>query len=254
MLGLKSLIMPRLKILAYHGIPQSNPSAYEVSSVNFREQMEIIRQSGFSVLDLDDAISRLKQRTLSGRNIVITFDDAHETVEENAVPILARHNFTATIFVPTGLAGKQDNFSGPGHEYKGIMDWEKLMALKKQGFRIGSHTVNHSDLRTLDDRALKYELDSSLSDMKTNLGDDLYYLAYPFGLLDERIKEFTKLSGFKGGLCFGSVLSNWELTDLYELKREKVLSSTSPAQFKRIIDPSYDLFRAASAFISRKIL
>jgi peptidoglycan/xylan/chitin deacetylase (PgdA/CDA1 family) len=215
--------------------------------------MEIDRQSGFSVLDLDDAISRLKQRTLRGRNIVITFDDAHGSVEDNAVPILARLGFTATIFVPTGLAGKKDNFSGPEHAYKEIMNWDKLSALKKLGYRIGSHTATHPDMRTLDDKALKYELDCSLRDMKTNLGDDLYYLAYPFGLLDERIKEFTKLSGFIGGLCFGSVLSNWELTDLYELKREKVLSSTSPAQFRRLIDPSYDLFRAASAFIHRKI-
>ena len=79
-----------------------------------------------------------------------------------------------------------------------------------------------------------------------------YYFAYPYGLLNDGIRGVALASPYAGALCFGSILSNWKQTDLYLLKREKILSSTSLNEFEGIIDPSNDLTRGLQVFFTRK--
>ena len=146
LLGLQSLFEPRFKILAYHGVPNDNPSPYEVSARQFREQMGIIRDEGYQVIDLHSAVQRMQKGYISKRMLVITFDDALESIHENAIPILKEFRFPATIFVPTGLVGMEDTFSKDSSSRKRIMSWIMLQDLASEGFALGSHSVNHSNL------------------------------------------------------------------------------------------------------------
>jgi len=57
----------------------------------------------FNVLPLDEAIERLRDGTLPPRAACITFDDGYADNAEVALPILKRHNATATFFISTGF-------------------------------------------------------------------------------------------------------------------------------------------------------
>lgn len=249
-LGLASLLNPRFKILAYHGVVKANPSLYEVNVKDFREQINTLRDYGYQVINLLSAVEMQKERRINGRVIVITFDDAHESVLENAIPILEEYHYTATLFIPTGLAGQLDNFSG-GLGNKRIMNWSQLEMLHTRGFSMGSHTVHHYNMITLDPDSLQYEIDSSYEALVENFGLQKYFIAYPYGLLNEKVRDSVVASPFVGAVCYGSVLSNWEKTDAFLLKREKVLSTTTQAEFIKIINPDYDLSRAWRAIASK---
>ncbi len=246
-LGVVSLQRPRFKILAYHGVVRENPDPYEVTVAMFRDQMRLMRDQGFQVFDLHHAVQNMQAGHIAQKSIVITFDDAHESILENAIPILTQYGFPATIFVPTGLVGKKDIFSDELCNQKNIMRWSELESLVESGISIGSHSVNHFDMTTLDKGYLVDEVMKSYYTLVDHFGKQAYYFAYPFGMLNEMVRDVLLVSPYVGGVCFGSVLSNWSKTDPYLIKREKILATTGLKDFIRIIDPGCDLKRACKA-------
>jgi peptidoglycan/xylan/chitin deacetylase (PgdA/CDA1 family) len=130
-----------------------------------------------------------------------------------------------------------------------IMDWEDIDRARTYGIEFGSHTATHSGLTVLNDDQLDEELTRSRDIIAEKLKPNTMALAYPFGLYDDRVKQQTIAAGYDCALGFGNVMSNTYATDLYELKREKVLSRTGIEEFKRITDVRHDFYRkVAGAF------
>lgn len=248
---LRGSLASRLKILAYHGIPSGSPSHYDVKADVFRKQMEILCEQGYNVLGLDDGLKRLFDDRLPRNSLIITFDDAYESVLDNAIPVLLDFGYSATIFIPTGLVGKTRAYlDGNGYTER-LMTWEQLLNLFEMGFSVGSHTVHHTNMLLLDRASCLDEISESHGSLVERFGPNRYYLAYPYGLVDVGVRDLVAASPYAGALCFGSILSNWAKTDRFMLKREKILSTTSLHDFRRLIDPSYDLGRAVKAVLAK---
>lgn len=246
--GITSLLKPRFKIITYHGVPKSNPEDYEISLENFTNQMAYLSDEGYNVIPLHQAFLRLYNGTIGSKTVVITFDDGHESIWDNAIPILKQYSFPSTIFIPTGLVGKIDNTS----EFRGlprkISNWDTILEnYNNKGVSIGGHSVSHCNLCNLTNQELEEEIHASYEALSNQLGHNNYYFAYPFGLLNDNVKKTLENSKYCGALCFGSVLSNSQNTDPYLLKREKILSTTTITDFSKIIDINSDLPRAIKA-------
>ncbi len=242
-LAIRSFASRRLKVLAYHGVTSGAPRFYDVSKRQFREQMRLLKEGNYRVLPLCEAVERLYSNRLDKKSIVLTFDDAHESIIDNAVPCLLELGFPASVFVPTSRPGPGDASSGKDKK-NNTLDWDQLGSLPDCGIDIHSHSVSHVDLTALDSRQLEYELRHSLETLRGRFGDSDYYLAYPFGRKNQDVASMAKTVRYKGAFGFGAVLSNWRQTDPYQLKRETVLATTTIEQFKRKIDTSYDLIRS----------
>src|SRR6202521_6474866 len=69
----------RLLILAYHGVSiadeHSWTSALYMPPDLFRERLQLIKNSGCTVLPLGEALERLRARELPAKSVAITFDD-----------------------------------------------------------------------------------------------------------------------------------------------------------------------------------
>ena len=101
----------RLLILAYHGISlgdehEWSPELY-IPPEALRARFELIRDDGYQVLPLREAVSRLRAGTLPPRAIAITFDDGTRDFREAGVPLLREFGFPATVYVTTYYADKQ---------------------------------------------------------------------------------------------------------------------------------------------------
>ncbi len=241
--AVRSFAHRRLKVLVYHGVTLSVSNMYEVSKRQFRKQMFLLKEKHYRVLPLCEAVERLYSDCLDKKSIVLTFDDAHESIMENAVPCLLELGFPACIFVPTGRPAPNDTCSRPDKKDH-TLSWAQLSSLSKDGIAIHSHSVSHVDLTALDLRQLEYELRHSLDTLRFHFGDSDYYLAYPFGRKNQDVSDMARTVQYKGAFGFGAVLSNWRKTDAYQLKREAVLSTTTIDEFKRKIDTSYDIIRS----------
>ncbi len=91
-----------LLILCYHGVSQTDehewdPTLY-IEPDLFRRRMQAIRDFGYQVLPLQEAVDRLREDRLSGPTAVLTFDDGWHDFYSAAWPILKDFKFPATVY------------------------------------------------------------------------------------------------------------------------------------------------------------
>lgn len=94
-----------LRILCYHGFSFTDehlfrPKLFQAPDL-FWQRMNYLKRGGYSVLPLDEAMSRLRRGKLGEKDLVITIDDGFYSVAALAVPILEEMKFIATIYVTT---------------------------------------------------------------------------------------------------------------------------------------------------------
>lgn len=95
----------RLLILCYHGVSLEdehhwNPSLY-IDPATFRHRMEMLRDGGYRVLPLGEALDLLDGNRLPARSVTITFDDGSHDFYEVAYPILREFGFPVTLYLST---------------------------------------------------------------------------------------------------------------------------------------------------------
>lgn len=91
----------KLPILIYHRVhPDGYPLPVDLTAQEFEWQMSVLRRY-FHPLSLSDALERLQQGDLRAGSVCITFDDGYEDNLLVALPILQRHQISATFFITT---------------------------------------------------------------------------------------------------------------------------------------------------------
>jgi peptidoglycan/xylan/chitin deacetylase (PgdA/CDA1 family) len=145
-----------LRVLMYHKVNDlpGNPLTMPVSL--FDEQMDQLRQLGYTVVDLQAVLDHyVERRPLPERAVLITFDDGYHDNLDNASRVLQRYGYPAVLFVPIGYL---DDSQPLPHEERlasqGILnrtvDWNELAAVEQEGIRIESHGISHRPLADLE--------------------------------------------------------------------------------------------------------
>src|SRR5437870_6210867 len=103
----------RLLILAYHGISTDDEHLWNdsmfMSPEMFRARLALIKQSGCTVLPLDEAVTGLYANDLPERSVAITFDDGTQDFYDLAFPLLKEFGFPVTVYLSTFYS----NFNRP---------------------------------------------------------------------------------------------------------------------------------------------
>jgi peptidoglycan/xylan/chitin deacetylase (PgdA/CDA1 family) len=99
------------------------------------------------------------------------------------------------------------------------MDWDQLRAMRRWGFTIGSHTVNHIDCATEPEAVVRQELAQSRYTLLRELEVAKPILAYPYGgrlnMTPERLK-LVREAGYIGCL---SAYGGSNVTEVRPLQR-----------------------------------
>ena len=112
-------------VLAYHGI-RDERDGYSVTRRTFAEQMAALKNMGFSTITTEQfaRFRRGDARGLPARPILISFDDGRLDSYRGADAVLARHGFTATMFVITGQIERENPF---------YLTWRELHRMSDSG-------------------------------------------------------------------------------------------------------------------------
>lgn len=232
-----------LPILAYHSLDDSG-SVISVTPATFARQMTILAEVGFRGLALREAVALRKQHGVwPARAAAITFDDGYKNLLEHALPVLARHGFSATIFLVSQFVGRHNDWESPpaGFGRRATLDWTEVRKLANAGIEIGAHTRTHPDLRSVDDETLERELAGSQGELQEGLGAPVRSLAYPYGGAGER--EFRAAARLFDA-AVTTVLSRAGDEPPERLPRLDVYYLSDEARFRRAIAGKLDYYLA----------
>jgi peptidoglycan/xylan/chitin deacetylase (PgdA/CDA1 family) len=194
--------MTDLLILCYHGISEAWPARTSVKPGDFERQLSEFVRRGYRGATFSEALTAPP----SDRTLVVTFDDAHRSVLELAVPAMARLGIPGTVYAPTEYAGSgmpmawdgYDVWLGTEHESElTCMSWDELGGLAAEGWEVGSHTRSHPRLSQLGDAEIAAELTDSRRECEERMGMPCHSLAYPYSDYDDRVVRAAGEAGYR---------------------------------------------------------
>ena len=223
-----------LRLLMYHAIGTpaigDKLGLFSLSPERFRQHMgRLASWNNGRVVEFDAAAL-----TENGCRVAITFDDGYRDNLDVAAPILIELGLPFTVFVTSefvrsGRAG----FLSP-------TDLRALAALP--GAQIGAHGATHVALTQCNDRTLRNELESSRSYLEDVLGFEVRTLAYPYGAVDQRVRDAALAAGYCLGACSQAGL-NPPGRDPLLLARTEILSFDSERAFAQKLHGDWDWYR-----------
>ena len=223
-----------MRILMYHEVTKQEPAEiHAVSKAAFGAQMRWLQQAGYQTVALADWLAAAGggRRRLTGKPIIITFDDGYRDNHTNAWPILAEYGFTATIFLVTGRMGQTSDWRPGALGRAPLLTWAQARELAGAGLRFGSHTVNHVDLNAAPATVVEQELRASRSDIQQALGVAVDHLAYPYSRFNAQVKDLARQAGYRTACSCPTGYVSSANRDPYDLRRITVLAADQLSDF-----------------------
>ncbi len=242
----------QVPILMYHGVtdnPALRPGRFLLAARLFAEQMALLAEAGYRPLTITQLVRRLSSGAIPERAVVITFDDAYDNFYTEALPILARYGFPATLYVPTAYVGDQ-----------GRLDWGQLQELSQQGIELGAHSHSHPELDLLAPSHVHAELVSCKTILEQHLKQEIASLAYPYGYYSASVRQIAIEAGYNSACAVRYTICKAD-SDPFLLPRLIVTNRTTVDRFAALLSgrgpmlhPAYEQPRALAWRYVRRAL
>jgi len=249
----------RLPILMYHSISESAengvPAYYRTttSPAVFRQHMVLLRELGYTGIDLERGLELIGKNQAPGRKyVVLTFDDGFRDFYTQAVPVLRELNFTASVFLPTAFIGDQ------GRSFKGVecLTWDEARACHRAGMHFGSHTVNHPILADLPWETIEREVKDSKAQIEQELREPVTCFAHPYAFPQtdtawvHKLVEVLERAGYLANVTTG--IGRVRAGDnLWLLRRLPANQCDDSTLLKAKLEGAYDWLHAAQCAIKQ---
>jgi len=219
-------------ILVYHKIdPRFEWGITRVSPTQFERQIDFLARSGYQSFSFHDLFQK-KFSNPDQKKIILTFDDAYQSIYQFAFPILKKYKFTASLFVISNFVGSDNCWDiNIGWRKFKHLDWKEINLLVQAGWELGSHSSTHPDLRKCSEERLRQELARSKHEIQKETGQEPVIFSYPFGRYNARIIQSVKEAGYHGA-CTMHYHQAGSVFDPYQIPRRGVYLWDSLADFK----------------------
>jgi peptidoglycan/xylan/chitin deacetylase (PgdA/CDA1 family) len=174
-------------ILYYHAVYPDEKKA-------FAQQMDDLLRLAKPI-----AINEIGTLKPSGRYCAITFDDGFICVWDNALPVLAKRNIPATLFVSSDCLGKRPPWLDEGNvDYKNVvMTAAQLNSLDKKMVIIGSHGRTHQNLLRIGSDEARKEIIQSKKELENLLNRPIETISFPHGDFNQTHIDMAIQAGYK---------------------------------------------------------
>lgn len=231
-------------VLCYHGVGSGGDHGLTLPVGLFERHLDFIAARSYRTLHVSELWDRIASGADTERLGALTIDDGLAASTSEMADILARRGLTATVYVATGLLGRPHPHLSSGAR---IVDRAELLELAQRGLEIGAHSVDHADLRRLDDAATLDQLRRSRATLEDLLGRPVTSMAYPFGSFDARTMAAAEQAGYRTA-CGCSGPGSWRAL---ALPREPVYPSTTPFRLRLKVAGLYGPGHAAARIRNR---
>lgn len=159
-------------------------------TISLREDIFSMESNRFEeiIISLKEKnIVKFEEIKSNPNSIAITFDDGYRDNFDTAYPILKNYGIPFTIFIATGLIGKQD-----------YMNSEHIKTLSEDPLvTIGGHGHSHEPFKEKTLAEVISELEQSKNILEGIINREVCTMSYPHGSYNEEILKATYRAGFK---------------------------------------------------------
>ena len=204
-------------ILEYHVLGAAAadapyPELY-VSRPDFHQQMNWLDRHGYQAVTLEQVEEAwYRGGTLPAKPVVVSFDDGYRPQFTYALPELRKHGWAGVL-----------NLKAEGSD----LYESNVKAMIDAGWELASHTIDHSDLTTLDAAALKRETAGARQILRREYGVPVKDFCYPAGQFDPTVIAAVEAAGYVTATT--EIPGDADRDAPYELARFEILGSTGVA-------------------------
>ena len=238
-------------VLMYHSLYEAEDTSaidaedlpYAVSKENFINQVDCLMAKRTGVYGSGDL-----------PDVVITFDDGHQSNLDIAVPLLIERGLPAYFFITTGFTGTRPGF----------MSEDGLRALANTpGMILGSHGVTHTFYNDMSTTEARRELVDSKSFLESVTNHPCESMSFPGGRYNKGTLELMRSTGYSqwfgsdvgmvsDSKSFDSAVVSSEAQDtrllsmsgLQPLERVAIRRTTTLSEFEQMVTPDRSYYRS----------
>jgi peptidoglycan/xylan/chitin deacetylase (PgdA/CDA1 family) len=183
-------------VAMYHSVGDRSDDPYRITVTPDRldRQLRWLSRRGLRGVSMAELLAA-RVRGEGDALVGLTFDDGYTDFVDNALPVLARWDCGATLFVLPGRLGG-DNAWDPLGPRKPLLTADGIRHAAAEGVEIGSHGLTHVDLTKTDDATLKAEVAESRSALAELTGTAVDGFCYPYGTIDTRAVDAVREAGY----------------------------------------------------------
>lgn len=214
--GPDKVIQFQVPILMYHYIrvaPEGDTLGQNLSVTpsSFDAQLEGLSKNDYVSIKVSD-IADPDRKVISQiyaenkKPIALTFDDGYADAYTNALPILKKYQMIGTFYIIRNFVGRSN-----------YMNQSQIDKLAADGMEIGSHSLTHPDLSTLDAAKQRTQIFDSKGEAVS--------FCYPSGKYDDTTVNLVKEAGYTTAVTTNEGIAN-QNSNLFKLPRVRVKNIT----------------------------
>nr|BFE55820.1 hypothetical protein GCM10020063_003460 [Dactylosporangium thailandense] len=185
---------------------------------------QVIAKVGWITTD-DFSLGEYTPAQLNRALVSLTFDDGWKSQYTAGVPLLDKYHMPATYYLLTSTI-----------DYPDYMTKAQMGDLANHGIEIASHTVTHPHLPTLTAAQVDAELKNSQADLRSWYGSGVAKnFATPYGEYNATVLSTAK-KYYRSHRSTDEGYNTKDSTDVYNIKVQNILDTTTPAQVGQWID------------------
>ena len=214
-----------LPVLMYHKILEQGPDRLTVTTAQFDMQLMYLKEKGYQTLTFREVKALLAEKApLPRKSIVLTFDDAYVNFKSQALPLLKKYGFQATLFIPVAFIGKTNIWDQGNDRILPAGDLKQISNNEPVAF--GIHSFLHKNYRDLAIADMEEDLKNCQGTLEFYGIPFTRVLAYPYGgypkedpQLKKSMFDLFERFGLDFALRIGNRINPWPIRKRYEMKR-----------------------------------
>lgn len=216
----------RAIVLMYHSFDDNKNNDMNTHLSVFEEHMKYLKNNNFNVISSNTLVNAINhQSDLPEKSVVITFDDGWKS-QKNALEILKKYHFSATI----GLVTTYQNM-----KHYNYLQKEDFYKYKNEDFIYVSHSHTHF----IKDYLKNSEID--LHNSEKTLIDLFHFInkiyIYPYGLSNKKLINTLKENHYQAAFDAGNNCTvNTKITNSFHIGRYLMNSSVNMNKFIDIVN------------------